>query len=268
MRASLTQNIEDGLSVQQSVSLRPEPVFDMQVQSFAYRLRPFLAGMSSRLRSATLADITLVADGVEFPCHRLVLAAGSEYWARRLEGAPEGEPPDQKRRNEGERVHVANAHVPLPGHTSAAIANILRIMYFDATARDILKQDPGQMLAVLKVAGEWLLHDVLEEARQFAQKDITDTGILMQIVDGLIFSDATKTMRETCFERLRGLREEAAAKALAERSRGLQAAAYELPPAAFLGAGRGPHQDLVRWPMGGNGEQWFNPVTCPKGLGW
>jgi len=252
-----------------SMSARPDAAVDARVQSFAYRLRPFLRGMASRLRSDTLSDITLVADGVDFPCHRIVLAAGSDYWAKRLEGAPGVEEVEDKTHREGGRIMEEHARVPLPGHTSEAVATILRVMYFEATAVDVLKEDPRRMLPVLKVAGEWLLHDVLEEARQYAQREIMDIGILVQIVDGLIFSDATKTMRETCFERVRSLREQEAAKAAPERSRALQMGfTYELPPATISGAGRGPRQDPLRWPMGGAGEQWLYPVQCPKGFGW
>merc|ERR1719171_3225589 len=47
----------------------------------------FVKNLALRHGATELCDVTLVANSVEFPCHRVVLSCNSEYFARMFEGS-------------------------------------------------------------------------------------------------------------------------------------------------------------------------------------
>jgi len=210
------------------------------------RLRPFVGGLTSHFHTGALADVTLCADGVEFPCHRLALACSSEYFARMFEG-PFVE-------------SQARPCIDLPGKSFEAVKAVLRVLYCDATVHEVLSEEPMRTLQVLELAREWLLPDVVNGCVEFVKREITDKGTLESLCMTMPFDEDLQQLRTLCHDRLRYLREAEHAKVA---SRGLQAAATVEP--------RDAHRGLLatsRWPTGCGSDQWSAPIQCPRGLGW
>mmetsp|Transcript_21983 Transcript_21983/g.46752 ORF Transcript_21983/g.46752 Transcript_21983/m.46752 type:complete len:283 (+) Transcript_21983:77-925(+) len=211
---------------------------------FTPRLKAFLPRLASRLGEAALADVTLCADGVEFPCHRLVLACSSEYFSAMFEGSF--------------AESQVGSQIQLPGKSSESVQAVLRVLYCEASVHEVLADEPSRVLQVLELAHEWLLPDLAEGCIEFVKTKIHDIGTLEHICASMSFGENMRVLREICHERLRQLRNKEIAKT-AGRGLPLGADGAEEP------SQRTP---LSRWPAatGSGSERWSSPVSCPKGF--
>lgn len=211
---------------------------------FEKRLHRFVPALGERLRSGALCDVTLCADGAEFPCHRLALACHSDYFAGMFEGSfSEAQP---------------RSRVQLHGKSSDAVGAMLRVLYFEATLRDVLLEDPRRSLQMFDMANEWLMQDVIDGCIEFVQRDIDDISVLEFLCESVCHVEYTRKFRQQCEERLRNLREIEAARK--------QAAALGISGQDLAAD---PNDRRGRWaPDRGHPEHWTTPVQCPRGLGW
>ena len=187
-----------------------------------------------------------MADGVEFPCHRLVLACHSEYFSRMFEGS------------------FAEAKVrqcvQLPGKTSETVSALLRVMYFTTTVDEVLREDPAGCLHLLELSREWLLQDVLDRCVRFIKEEISDAATLQLLMASMPHGDDLRELRDLCQEKLRTMREAEAAKAWN--------LGRNFPADASAGGRRPGSHGAGRWPVGRGTQTWSSPIHCPRGLGW
>jgi len=224
-----------------------KPLIDEQLTKHATRLSTFVRALAGRCRSAAFADITLSVGGVDFPCHRLVLACSSEHFASMFQG------------DDAESISPPVC-IKLSGTTSEAVDAVLRVVYFESTVQEVLAEEPRRLLQVIHLAGEWLLMDVLLACKEFVHNEIKDIGLLEEICIELPFDDKFKLLRETCHDRLQMLREvEEARRRNSDILSSMQ---------AWHDDRTGKQVSGGRWPTGSSAHQWSAPVSCPRGLRW
>ncbi len=68
----------------------PEKMFGSGVDDWAYQSN-FFKGIGQIFQNEQFSDIMLMAEGQSIPCHRMVLAAASEYFHRMITASMEGE---------------------------------------------------------------------------------------------------------------------------------------------------------------------------------
>jgi len=250
-----------GSPSKQSTSPSPAPSrggSDAAAASAAQRLSSFLPAVATHLHSGAFSDMTLCAEGVEFQCHRLVLAASSKPLADVLlddeheNACVEGRPRPVRRRLE------------LPGRSSLAVRAVLRVLYFDATPHQVLSEEPMRTLQILELANEWSLQELVKSCLAFAKNNIKDINTLDALISSMppVLEPTGEELRSVFQERLRALHESAdLRKVAAEQAAGGAACAAEgLPLPA------GGRRVAQCWPNGSS-EHWSVAMQYPKGFG-
>lgn len=153
------------------------------------RLAPVVRRLSTRAFAApALADAFICAEGAEFPCHRLLLACSSEYFARLFEEFPSSK--------------AGILRVEVHGSTSTVVQEMLRILYFDSSAQEVLEERPRGAIELYCLAKVWLLPEVVAEVQDFLLNDDIRKDDLIFLVEKLGYSDEMQGLRRTCEQRL------------------------------------------------------------------
>jgi len=223
----------------------------------AQRLSSFLPALASYLHSGAFTDMTVCAEGVEFQCHRLVLAASSKPLADVLL--------DDEGENacvEGRPTRPVRRRLELPGRSSLAVRAVLRVLYFDATPHQVLSEEPMRTLQILELATEWSLQELEESCNTFAKNNIKDINTLDILISSIPRSlePTGEELRLMLQERLRALHESAELRKVAVEKAGAARAAEALPLPA------GGRRVAQCWPNGSS-EHWSVAMQYPKGFG-
>jgi hypothetical protein len=208
--------------------------------------------------ASELADIILRADGHDFHCHLFVLACGSTYFERLL----------QDPTFYGKIKEAAGANEPyrldMLGKTTGCVEAVLRILYFEATTKEILMEDSRSVIEIFHLAREWELVDVVQELRDFVRDDVHDSSTLSFLVHGLGYDEETRELREICEHRMRRLTEE-------EETRKQDARRDQVFVTDFASQARSADA-TARWPAiaqsGRRVDHWSSPASCPRNFGW
>lgn len=207
-----------------------------KVARFESRLQPFISRLNSHLLSSALSDVTLRADAVDFPCHRLVLACSSEYFARMFEGSP---------------ADASRSLIELPGKRPDAVRSVLRLLYFDCTPKEVVA-DGGvdHLVVVLELAIEWLLHDVQAGIKAYVDREVVDADALQVLLMRLGQSEEMRELMIMCQTRLRAINDinHGAETQMRNRDFGSEPVNSD------------------RWTR--RQDLWTSPMKCPMGLGW
>lgn len=243
-----------------------EEKLEVALAPFAPRLRRFLPALATQLHNTAMCDVILHADGMDFPCHRLALACSSEYFARMFEEweeeaphLPPHQPLHQTSLSTSTTLSACRT-VKLHGRTAQAVQAMLRIMYFEATALEVLHEEPRLALHVLELANAWYMQDVHDACIEFVKK-MDSIDDLEWIAASVTHHDSSTKLREMCHDRLRILREALATKAAVSDLQALglrkQAATRE--------------DRKHRWPataLRKQEDKWTAPMRSPRAFGW
>lgn len=203
--------------------------------------------------------MTVCAEGVEFQCHRLVLAASSKTLADMLL--------DEECKNaciDGRSPRPIRRRLELPGRSSLAVRAVLRVLYFDATPHQVLSEEPMRTLQILELANEWSLQELSESCFIFAKNNIKDINTLEALISSIPRSiePAAEELRLIFQERLRAIHESAELrKVAAEQVGGGGDSAAEALPLPV-----GGRRVVQCWPNGSS-EHWSNAMQYPKVYG-
>lgn len=197
------------------------------------RVRHLSHCLAERFQNAGLSDVILEVEGEEFRCHRVVLACSSEYFARMFEGGfKESEAP----------------RVSLTGKSSDVVGAVLRLLYFVNTVKEVLQEDPWRIREVFTLAQEWMLPDVSQETVEFVRNVLADENVLSALLATLEPDGFAEQLREACSFRLQKLRGHPPKHSSTD---------MVFPGRIFTQPARRRESDSG-----------WEPVHCPRGLGW
>lgn len=214
------------------------------------RLQCLMPGLAKRLRSPTLSDVTLrCADGVEFPCHRVILCCGSQYFAELFEGG-----------GQFSQVKILD----LKGADGDSVDSMLRILYFEATPHDVLVQEPRRANRLLVLASQWRMQDVYEDCLEFVRSELADIEALEFLASSTGFGPESMRLQEVVHDRLIRIRELESSKVTLNR--GVRESSKVVTKSSAAERVLSPS----RWPTSGkqaaSSDMWSTGISCPRGM--
>lgn len=236
-------------------------VVQQRLRDLGPRVLAFTEQVARRCKAEAFADVTLVADGFEFPAHRFVLASGSEYFDQLFEfGTAVGirvlpaSPADAS----GE----ARQRLQLIGASAAGVGLMLRVLYFEATPAALLAEEPSRLVDVVSLASTWRMVDVVEACRNYVKFSVDNIGLLERLAETLSFADGgLQGIRETCHDKLRALRE----KQSQQRAPRVEYAPEDTAATERRARWAAAAVTVTGGATGGQLHNWSIPLSCPLG---